>query len=49
MGLWLVERLAKAHGGRLRFRQRGGETQARVSLPFDAASGNVERFGVRIG
>ncbi len=49
VGLWLVERLAKAHGGRLRFRERGGETQALVSLPFDVASGDVERFGVRIG
>ncbi len=46
VGLWILRRLAEAHGGRLHFLRRAGWTQTIVSLPCDTSRGDVSRFEV---
>jgi signal transduction histidine kinase len=47
IGLWLSRRLARAHGGRLRFATRNRETRAILCLPFDSAKGDLSGFCIR--
>lgn len=48
VGLWILRRLAEAHGGGLRFLRKGGWTHTIVSLPCDASRGDVSRFEVSL-
>lgn len=47
VGLWLVERITKAHGGTSRLTTREGKTSAIVSLPFTRATG-AARLSLRL-
>ena len=48
VGLWLVARLAKAHGGRVAYTASDGETRAKISLPFVRSHGGEVLLDLRL-
>lgn len=48
IGLWLIARLAKAHGGRVSYACVAGETQARVSLPCAKETDRESTLRIRL-